>query len=540
MDTLSLPYSRDEVHAERARRSLEAFIRYAWHAVEPETPYASNWHIGAMAYHLEAVTNGEIQNLLINVPPGFAKSLVCVVFWPAWEWGPRELPHLRYITASNGLSLAVRDTKRSRDLILSDWYQRHYGAVFELEDDQNQKTRYQNDHKGYRLAKSIGSGVGERGNRVIFDDPHELDDVFRPEALATAVHYNNVTLDSRLASREHDSRVVVQQRVAINDVAGDIMRKMNQGGKQYEVLCLPMEHDPSYQMAMHARNTLDWSDPRTESGELLDPERYSEASVEADKVTYADQAPAVLNQRPRQSTTAIFERHVWENGRNRYRLDDPKREIVARYMSFDLAMKDKETSAYNALVVLELVNPGYYLDVRYLWRDKLTFPRLMPLLGPMAENWNFDNKLRAFIIEDKAHGTTAVQTIEDGFDEWLKGILVAFEPGATAKGQRASKEQRWHQAAAWAEVNCLRLPEPDHTLDQVGDLYEFETELYNLPASEYKDWADAYSQGVLWAEHLIADGYRMRQRHKINPARAEVLEAIAGLAGGARGGPYSG
>ena len=504
--TIELPYSGEEVRAEKARRSLETFVREAWHTVESGTDYHSNWHIGAICYHLEAVTDGEIQNLLINIPPGFAKSLIVSVMWPAWEWGPKGLAHLRYVAAANNLSLAIRDTKRSRDLILSEWYQRHYGDAFRLEDDQNQKLRYQNDHKGYRVAKGIGSGTGERGNRVIFDDPHELDDAFHPEALKAAVGYNNVTLDSRLAAREHDTKVVVQQRVSTNDVTGDILRKMEQGGKHYEVLCLPMRHDPVYQMQVGARNKLGWKDPRPEPGDLLDPVRYSEESVKQDEVTYGSRAPAILAQKPRQSAATVFEREWWD-GKNRYRIDDSTRQVVGRWLTLDLAMKDKETSSYNALAVLELSNPGYFLDLRHVWRERSSFPRLQPKIEPMCRRWNYDGKLRGLVIEDKAHGITAVQTIQEGVDDWLKDLLTAFNPGV------ASKQQRWEQAASWGELDCLRLPEPGyplHTREEVGDLYDFEEELYDLPASTYKDWADAYSQGVIFLEHLVASGYRTR------------------------------
>ncbi len=42
----------------------------------------------AIIEHLEAVTYGQIRNLLINVPPRHMKSLLVSVFWPAWEWIP--------------------------------------------------------------------------------------------------------------------------------------------------------------------------------------------------------------------------------------------------------------------------------------------------------------------------------------------------------------------------------------------------------------------------------------------------------------------
>ena len=39
-------------------------------ASAPQTPFVGNWHIDAICAHLEAVTRGELRNLLINIPPG--------------------------------------------------------------------------------------------------------------------------------------------------------------------------------------------------------------------------------------------------------------------------------------------------------------------------------------------------------------------------------------------------------------------------------------------------------------------------------------
>ncbi len=67
-------------------------MRRAWPVIEPGAPYIHGWHIDAVGAHLEAVTAGEITRLLINVPPGTMKSLLAGVFWPAWEWGPKNRP----------------------------------------------------------------------------------------------------------------------------------------------------------------------------------------------------------------------------------------------------------------------------------------------------------------------------------------------------------------------------------------------------------------------------------------------------------------
>ena len=58
--------------------------------LEPNATYVHSWHIDAICAHLEAVTDGRITRLLINVP-GSMKSLLVSVFWPAWEWGARGM-----------------------------------------------------------------------------------------------------------------------------------------------------------------------------------------------------------------------------------------------------------------------------------------------------------------------------------------------------------------------------------------------------------------------------------------------------------------
>ena len=95
-----------EIDRRRCVRLID-FVRAYWHIIEPSTPFRDGWAIEAMCIHLEAVTVGQITRLLINVPPGSMKSLLVNVFWPAWEWGPMGLPHLRYVEFSYGDLMSV-------------------------------------------------------------------------------------------------------------------------------------------------------------------------------------------------------------------------------------------------------------------------------------------------------------------------------------------------------------------------------------------------------------------------------------------------
>src|SRR5215467_9318947 len=125
---LTRPSLREELDAELASRKLGQFVRRSWAEVEPATPFVPGWHIDAIIEHLEAITNGHIRNLLINVPPRHMKSLLVSVFWPAWEW--TRHPEGRWLYNSYAASLAIRDSVQCRRLIESVWYQRHWGDHF--------------------------------------------------------------------------------------------------------------------------------------------------------------------------------------------------------------------------------------------------------------------------------------------------------------------------------------------------------------------------------------------------------------------------
>ena len=156
---------RTREQIERAGKlDLQSFMRLGWHVVEPARVFISGWAIDAIADHLAAVSNGDLTRLVINVPPGMTKSLTTCVFWPAWEWGPRGDPSKRFLGFSYDTALSTRDALRCRRLMSSFWYQTLWGDRFKLLDDQNTKTRYENDQTGFRISDYVGGGTGERGD----------------------------------------------------------------------------------------------------------------------------------------------------------------------------------------------------------------------------------------------------------------------------------------------------------------------------------------------------------------------------------------
>lgn len=289
------------VERELCRRSLAQFVRRAWHVLEPGNPYIHGWHVDAVCQHLEAVTKGDLNRLLINIPPGTMKSTLVSVFWPAWEWGPCGMAHKRIIGASHEQGIATRDTLKMRRLVMSDWYQARW--PISLTGDQNQKTYYENESTGFRQACAVASMTGKRGDRVVWDDPHSAEGALSQAHRETALRVFQETLPTRLNSPEKSAIIIVMQRLHENDVSGYILA--NDLG--YEHLCLPMEFEPD----RRCTTSIGFSDPRTEDGELLFPERFPAEVFERDKKAMGSMAVAgQFQQRPAPRSGGFFR---WEN-----------------------------------------------------------------------------------------------------------------------------------------------------------------------------------------------------------------------------------
>lgn len=241
---------------------------------------------------------------------------------------------------------------------------------------------------------------------------------------------------------------------------------------------------------------------RLEDNPHTDQAAYDDSVSELDPITQ-DQLRRGVWILPKGSRS--FER-AWWRGRNRFDPTDPELAARAgeRWISFDTANKDEESNAFTAWTVGDLVVPanglGRRLALRDAGRERLQFPDLLQTIESVARRWNEDGKLRGVVIEDKASGTSAYQTLVAAAPSWLADRLLLFQP-------RVSKEERWRQAAVWCKLGCVWLPHAHGDVPWLGD---FEAELFGLPDSEFKDWGDSFAQVVLYLEHYLAEGHAAR------------------------------
>lgn len=294
---------------ELAERRLRNFIRYAWRHMDP-ADYVTNWHIDAIAEHLEAVADGEIRRLIINLPPRCMKSLSVSVAFPAWVWAQKKRspltgPGVGFLSTSYAQHLSVRDNVKCRRLIESAWYQRGWGDRFRLTGDQNTKTRFELDKGGYRIASSVdGTATGDGADIITIDDPISAGDALSATVRASTNEWFDGTMTTRLNDPRTGAFVIVQQRLNENDLVGHLLSK--EDAADWTVLCLPARYERDHPH-VYVR------DERKNDGDLLWPERMPESEVAKLETALGSLGAAgQLQQRPAPRDGGMFQRHWFD------------------------------------------------------------------------------------------------------------------------------------------------------------------------------------------------------------------------------------
>jgi predicted phage terminase large subunit-like protein len=444
----------------RARcRTLAGFVREAWHVLEPNTAYLHSWHIDAICQHLEAVTDGRINRLLINIPPGSMKSLLVSVLWQAWEWGPCGKRSLRYVATAFNDGPVKRDTRKVRDLILSPWYQALWPQV---QMTRTGETSFANSDTGTREGIAFGSLTSQRGDRLLIDDPHSTltaeSDVEREK---TSRQFREGAIN-RLNDQEQSAIVVIMQRLHEDDISGTILKLR----MDYVHLMLPMEFEPE----RACETIIGFRDPRTYDGELLDPVRIPRATLDAlkrDSTAYA--IAGQYQQRPAPREGAMFKRAWFAD-----KIIGAAPAGTKWVRHWDLAATAKKTSARTAGVKMGRTPDGKYV------------------VGHVVKIQEEGNAVRKVILATAQSDTVACE-ISLPQDPGQAGKVQASDYVAMLAGYVARAEPETGEKAIRAEPFAAQCEAGNVSLVR-GDWNEsYLDELCVFPAGTFKDQVDASS-----------------------------------------------
>lgn len=258
--TIDIDEQLRDIERANCEESLYEFMVAAWKYVDPN-PFVHGWPLEAVAEHLQAVCDGDIRRLIINIPPRCSKSSMTSVAFPAWVWAqrhdsPTSGPGVQFLTASYAQQLSLRDSVKTRRLLDSPWYQSLWGERFALTSDQNTKGRFDNNKGGTRLSTSVGGALtGEGANIIITDDPNAANEAFSEATIQSTIDWWDGTMSTRLNNPKTGAFIVIQQRLAEDDLTGHILSK---DVGDWTHLCLPMK----YEWTRHSVSITGWNDPR--------------------------------------------------------------------------------------------------------------------------------------------------------------------------------------------------------------------------------------------------------------------------------------
>lgn len=441
----------------QSQESLSRFIEYL------ELGYRFARHHELLISELEKVELGETPNLMVQMPPGSAKSTYASVLFPAWYLGKR--PSDSVIAASHTLELAERFGRRVRNLVAG----KEFGMIFGVgvAEDSQAAGRWDTDRGGEYFASGVGGSItGRRVDLGIIDDPvksrEDADSEVKRES--TWQWYLNDFL-TRL--KPGARQVLIMTRWHEDDLAGRILARE---GHLWRVIKIPMIAGDGDILG------------RAE-GELLWPEWFTEEIVKRAKMDVRSWM-ALYQQEPRPMGGGEFQRKWIKfyhsppkdvgGGQNKYILCDP-------------AGEKKKDNDYTSIWVVGLGSDGNYYLLDCV-RDRLNLTDRGQAIMRLHRKW------KPIEVRYERYGMMAdVQFIRD-LQERDNYRFDVTEVAGTLK-----KEDRIRRLVPLFEQGKVYFPEGLHYTGSDGiprDLItDFtEQELLAFPVGRHDDMLDSLSR----------------------------------------------
>lgn len=225
-----------------AREDLYFFSRYSFLCMRGY-PWLRGPHHQQICDALMRVYNGEINRLIINIPPRYSKTELAVVDFVAWTLGRH--PDSEYIIPSYAASLAEGNSWKCRELVSHEVFAQIFPGV-EVRSDSSAKKEWRTSQGGCVFAPGVGGsctgyGAGKQRNEwggcIIVDDPHKADEARSDVIRNGVIEWFQNTLESRKNDPKRTPIIVIMQRLHESDLAGWL--KDGGNGEDWTVLSLP-------------------------------------------------------------------------------------------------------------------------------------------------------------------------------------------------------------------------------------------------------------------------------------------------------------
>ena len=361
------------LHAEKkiqnkAKSDFLSFVKCMW----PD--FVEGSHHRHIAEKFNKLATGEINRLIVNMPPRHTKSEFASYLLPSWMVGRN--PKLKIIQTTHNAELAVRFGRKAKNLIDSEDYQKIFKTT--LQEDSKAAGRWETSQGGEYFAAGVGGAITGRGaDLLIIDDPHSEQDAMSKTSLDSA--YEWYTSGPRQRLQPGGKIVLVMTRWSTRDLTGKLIANQKEPkSDQWHVVEFPalMEHGPVW------------------------PEYWQQEELEKVKATLpVGKWNAQWMQQPTSEEGAILKREWW--------MVYPHEEIPALkhvIQSYDTAFLKKETADYSAITTWGVFYPTEDSPANLILLDAIKgryeFPELRRLALQQYKYWQPET----VIMEAKASG----------------------------------------------------------------------------------------------------------------------------------------
>lgn len=447
-----------ELDQELARRDFKRFVKQAWPILEPGTKMIPNWHLDAICDHLQAVHEGRMKNLIINIPYRLGKSLIVSVFYPCWVW--LSDPAHKFLCTSHTHRLVTINAQKARQLVTSDWFKSFFSqGTFELTKDT--ENAMINALQGVRYSFSVGSKVtGVTANTLIIDDPmtsESASSTLERETVTRSIENDFMT---RLTPPGKGRTIIVMQRLHNEDTSGRYLRNPS-----WDRLIIPAVWEGEHRSV----TALGWVDPRTQVGESIFEEYFSTDYIENVRLQNGNHFySSQLQQHPVAAEGAIIH-YDW------IRTYRELPEVKKWSISCDTAIKTGQNNDYSVIQLWAECENGYYL-VDMIHR-KLEYPDLKKVLKAFCDA----NPASEILIEDKASGQQLVQ-------DFKRDSKIPIIPVIPGRDMPLKKDERLQLTSGLFEAGKIYIN------DSAPWKLEFMKEVCEFGYCQHDDMVDAMTQ----------------------------------------------
>lgn len=229
---LSAKRQIDAILAEIAFRELcrRDLTTWATEALSPLRQRPARHH-RLLLDHLTKVAHGEIDRLMVCMPPGHGKSVYTSVLFPAWIFAQR--PNIDMIAASHGSELAESFSRRVQAIIRQNEAILGYGL-----ESENVKDWRTTNGGAYRAAGVGGSITGRRSDVTLIDDPVKGAAEAESQVVRDAA-WDWYQAEVYTRQKPGSAIVLIMTRWNEDDLGGRLLQAQAAGGDKWTIIELP-------------------------------------------------------------------------------------------------------------------------------------------------------------------------------------------------------------------------------------------------------------------------------------------------------------